>query len=222
MLPGIINRMVEASISLGRVRSFLLCDEHKSIERGDLDDFGIKMTNVSCAYESKKPLPEDRDANPLAKEVLEKNWEISLLKSQLEEATAKIQELTAPESGTNKEEIESESGVTGSLLCLKRVNLEVKPGELVAVVGSVGSGKSSLLNAILGEVRELSGKTEVQGKLAFFSQNAFVLNATLKENILFSHVDEPVDEARYQRALECCALKPDLGTSKSVGTCRCD
>jgi ATP-binding cassette subfamily C (CFTR/MRP) protein 1 len=68
----------------------------------------------------------------------------------------------------------------------------------------------SLLNGILGEVRELAGKTEVKGKLAFFSQSPFILNATVKANILFSHVDEPVDEKKYQRALECCALKHDL------------
>jgi tellurite resistance protein len=68
-----------------------------------------------------------------------------------------------------------------------------------------------LLNAILGEVRELCGAAEVRGKLAFFAQSPFILNATVKANILFSHVDEQVDEERYQRALECCALTHDLG-----------
>lgn len=221
MLPDVINRMVEAGISLSRVRSFLLCEEHKSMERGHLDDIGIKMTNVSCAYESKKPRIDD--PNPLAKDLLEKSWEISLLKSQLEEATAKIQGLTVSKKAKTLDEdpIESPVGATmGSLLCLKRVNLEVKPGELVAVVGSVGCGKSSLLNAILGEVRELAGRTEVQGKLAFFSQNPFILNAALKSNILFSHVDEPVDKEKYQRSLECCALKPDLGTQALSASCQ--
>lgn len=212
MLPGIINRMVEAGISLARVRSFLLCEDHKSIERGELAGIGIKMTNMSSAYESKKPHLEERNPNPLAKELLEKNWELSLLKSQLEEATVKIHELETSERNSEGEGTESQVNVTGSLLCLKRINLEVKPGELIAVVGSVGCGKSSLLNAILGEVKELSGRTEVQGKLAFFSQTPFVLNATLKANILFSHVDEHVDEKKYQRALECCALNPDIGT----------
>lgn len=211
MLPGIINRMVEAGISLSRVRSFLLCEDHKSIERGDLVGIGIKITNMSCAYESRKPRYEERDLNSLGKKLLEKNWELSLLKSQLEEATTKIQELETPEGNSDGEQTESQVNVTGSLLCLKRLNFEVKPGELVAIVGGVGSGKSSLLNAILGEVKELSGRTEVQGKLAFFSQTPFVLNATLKANVLFSHVDEPVNEKKYEKALECCALLPDLG-----------
>ena len=97
------------------------------------------------------------------------------------------------------------------MLCLKRVNFEIKPAELIAVIGGVGSGKSSLVNAILGEVKELAVRAEVHGKLAYFSQTPFLLNATLKANVLFSHVDEPVDEEKYQRALECCALMPDLG-----------
>ena len=96
------------------------------------------------------------------------------------------------------------------MLCLKRIIFECKPGELVAVIGGVGCGKSSLINAVLGEVRELAGTTEVCGRLAFFSQTPFILNATVRDNILFSHVDEPVDEARYQRALDCCALRHDL------------
>ena len=71
--------------------------------------------------------------------------------------------------------------------------------------------RSSLLNALLGEVCQVNGTTEVSGDLAFFSQTPFILNSTVKANILFSHVDEPPDEDRYQRALECCALKHDLG-----------
>jgi ATP-binding cassette subfamily C (CFTR/MRP) protein 1 len=70
--------------------------------------------------------------------------------------------------------------------------------------------RSSFINSILGEVRNLSGTTQVRGGLAFFSQTPFILNATVKANILFSHVNEPVDEQRYQRAVECCALTHDL------------
>jgi ATP-binding cassette, subfamily C (CFTR/MRP), member 1 len=227
MLPQIINRIVEAGVSLGRVRSFLLCEEHKFIESGSLQDTGVRMTNVSAAYESLKNQNGDgshdhsNTANPLASELAEKTWELSLLKSQLEEAEKKINELMAAKrqktgiasrSTTLSEDDDPESVgyLSTSMLCLKRINFECGPGALVAVIGGVGCGKSSLINAILGEVRELAGKTEVSGRLAFFSQTPFILNATVKANILFSHVNEPVDEVKYQRALECCALKHDL------------
>lgn len=70
--------------------------------------------------------------------------------------------------------------------------------------------RSSLLNSILGEVRQLAGTTCVAGDLSYFAQSPFILNATVKDNILFAHVNEPFDAARYKRALEVCALKHDL------------
>lgn len=52
--------------------------------------------------------------------------------------------------------------------------------------------------------------TYVKGAIGYFAQNPFILNATVKDNILFGHVDEPFNEKRYQRALSCCALGHDL------------
>uniref|UniRef100_A0A7S4AQQ3 P-loop containing nucleoside triphosphate hydrolase protein n=2 Tax=Pseudo-nitzschia australis TaxID=44445 RepID=A0A7S4AQQ3_9STRA len=220
MLPQIINRIVEAGISLERVRSFLLCDEHERIGEGDLKEKGnLRMSTVTAIYESLKPPSIEGDMGPMNKEVAEKKWEMSLLQSQLEEAELKIKELTDLHNRKDGKQLtgleapedpELVGTLSTSMLSLKRINFVCKPGELIAVIGGVGSGKSSFLNGILGELRILSGKTEVKGKLAFFSQNPFIMNATVKANILFSHVDEPVDEVKYQRAIESCALKYDL------------
>jgi ABC-type multidrug transport system fused ATPase/permease subunit len=226
MLPQIINRIVEAGVSLQRVRSFLLSEEHKPIGPGSLQENGhIRMSTVTAAYESLKPQPKKengQEGDKMSKVITEKNWELSLLQSQLDEAEKKISELTAMRNEKNKKngiqqfepenlnDTESRGSLSSNMLCLKRIDFECKPGQLIAIVGSVGSGKSSFLNGILGEVRKLWGTTEVKGKLAFFSQNPFILNATVKANILFSHINEPVDEVKYQRAIECCALKHDL------------
>lgn len=211
MLPQIINRIVEASVSLDRVRSFLLCEEYNPVGPGDLKENGnVRMTTLTAVYESLKPHLSDDHKNE-SKELADKNWELSLMRSQLEEAELKIKQLTKQQTTEDSsEDLEFVGSMSNSMLCLKRINFQCKPGELVAIVGGVGSGKSSLLNGILGEVRKLSGNTEVKGKLAFFSQNPFILNATVKANILFSHANDPVDEARYKRAIECCALKHDL------------
>jgi ABC-type multidrug transport system fused ATPase/permease subunit len=222
MLPQIINRIVEAGVSLDRVRSFLLCGEHEPVGEGDLKENGnVRMASLTAVYESLKPqLTEDQKGSggstKGSKELADKNWELSLLQSQLEEAEMKIKQLTAEKTGKKQtsqdasEDPEFVGSLSSNMLCLKRINFQCKPGELVAVIGGVGSGKSSLLNGILGEVRKLSGTTEVKGKLAFFSQNPFIMNATVKTNILFSHANEPVNEAKYKRAIECCALKHDL------------
>ena len=72
------------------------------------------------------------------------------------------------------------------------------------------SSRSSFINAILGEVRQLAGTTSVAGGLSYFAQSPFVLGASVKDNILFGHVNETFDPGRYKRALDVCALKHDL------------
>ncbi|XP_028844499.1 ATP-binding cassette sub-family C member 2 [Denticeps clupeoides] len=90
---------------------------------------------------------------------------------------------------------------------LKNVSLEVKPGQLVAVVGAVGSGKSSLLSVLLGEMHNIKGHINVKGSVAYVPQQAWIQNATLKANILFG---SQLEETRYQNVLDACALRPDL------------
>ncbi|XP_019116392.2 ATP-binding cassette sub-family C member 2 [Larimichthys crocea] len=90
---------------------------------------------------------------------------------------------------------------------LKNVSLDIKPGRLVAVVGAVGSGKSSLMSALLGEMHSTKGFINIQGSLAFVPQQAWIQNATLRDNILFG---SPHEERRFQEVIQACALAPDL------------
>ncbi|XP_042247990.1 multidrug resistance-associated protein 1 isoform X1 [Thunnus maccoyii] len=90
---------------------------------------------------------------------------------------------------------------------LKRLNVCIPEGSLVAVVGHVGSGKSSLLSALLGEMDKLEGTVAVKGSVAYVPQQAWIQNSTLKDNIMFGQ--ERI-EAWYQDVVEACALQPDL------------
>uniref|UniRef100_A0A672I7Q8 ATP-binding cassette, sub-family C (CFTR/MRP), member 2 n=1 Tax=Salarias fasciatus TaxID=181472 RepID=A0A672I7Q8_SALFA len=90
---------------------------------------------------------------------------------------------------------------------LKNVSLEIKPGQLVAVVGAVGSGKSSLISALLGEMHSTKGFINIQGSIAYVPQQAWIQNATLKDNVLFG---SPNDERRFKEVIKACALEPDL------------
>ncbi|XP_035519605.1 canalicular multispecific organic anion transporter 1 isoform X1 [Morone saxatilis] len=90
---------------------------------------------------------------------------------------------------------------------LKNVSLDIKPGRLVAVVGAVGSGKSSLMSALLGEMHSTKGFINIQGSLAFVPQQAWIQNATVRDNILFG---SPHKERRFQEVIQACALAPDL------------
>ncbi|XP_072737295.1 ATP-binding cassette sub-family C member 3 isoform X1 [Ciconia boyciana] len=90
---------------------------------------------------------------------------------------------------------------------LKDINLLVPSGALVAIVGHVGCGKSSLVSALLGEMEKLEGEVAVKGSVAYVPQQAWIQNAMLKDNILFGQV---LNEQKYQNVLEACALKTDL------------
>lgn len=90
---------------------------------------------------------------------------------------------------------------------LKGINLEVKKKSLVAVVGVVGSGKSSLLSAMLGEMLRTEGGVNVSGKVAYVSQQAWIQNMTLRDNILFR---SKYKEDKYNEILEACALNADM------------
>jgi len=125
-----------------------------------------------------------------------------------------------------------ESGIDKvPVITLRNITTHIRPGSLVAVVGSVGSGKSSLLSAILGEMESIGNskvhlpKTEAEknmdGFVSYCNQSPWVINDTLKGNILFGR---PFDEERYQRILNVCALLDDIavlpaGDATEIGTC---
>ncbi|CAF3899223.1 unnamed protein product [Adineta steineri] len=92
-------------------------------------------------------------------------------------------------------------------LVLKNINVQIHYGSLVALVGMVGSGKSSILSALLGEMIKVNGHVRISGNIAYVSQTAWILNATLKENILFG---KDFDKKLYDQVIEACALKQDL------------
>eukprot|EP01018_Ginkgo_biloba_P039300 Gb_35586 [translate_table: standard] len=97
--------------------------------------------------------------------------------------------------------------------CMERptlagINLKVKRGMRVAVCGMVGSGKSSFLSCILGEIPKVSGQVKISGSTAYVSQSAWIQTGNIEENILFG---SQMDKARYKNVIQACALKKDLG-----------
>uniref|UniRef100_A0A8B9R1C5 Multidrug resistance-associated protein 1 n=1 Tax=Anas platyrhynchos TaxID=8839 RepID=A0A8B9R1C5_ANAPL len=90
---------------------------------------------------------------------------------------------------------------------LKNLSVSIPEGSLVAVVGQVGSGKSSFLSAILGEMEKLEGTVQRRGSVAYVAQQAWIQNDSLQENILFG---ANLNRSYYELVLESCALLPDL------------
>ncbi|XP_056143847.1 multidrug resistance-associated protein 1 isoform X2 [Lampris incognitus] len=163
MLPMVISSMVQASVSMKRLRVFL---SHEELQEGCVE---------------RKAIVGSADSVSIIDGVF--SW------SRIEKPT------------------------------LKRLNLHIPEGSLVAVVGHVGSGKSSLLSALLGEMEKLEGTVAVKGSVAYVPQQAWIQNATLKDNIVFGQEKK---ESWYHRVVEACALLPDLeilpaGDSTEIG-----
>uniref|UniRef100_A0A8B9XYP7 Uncharacterized protein n=1 Tax=Bos mutus grunniens TaxID=30521 RepID=A0A8B9XYP7_BOSMU len=90
---------------------------------------------------------------------------------------------------------------------LQGLSFTVRPGELLAVVGPVGAGKSSLLSAVLGELPLSQGKVSVHGRIAYVSQQPWVFSGTVRSNILFG---KKYEKERYEEVIKACALEEDL------------
>ncbi|EIN04040.1 hypothetical protein PUNSTDRAFT_55872 [Punctularia strigosozonata HHB-11173 SS5] len=95
----------------------------------------------------------------------------------------------------------------GEIFRLKGINLYVPRGKLVAIVGPVGSGKTSLLEGLIGEMRRTRGAVAFGGSVGYCPQNAWIQNATIRENICFGR---PWEEERYWRAVKDSCLEADL------------
>ncbi|KAJ2084757.1 ATP-binding cassette glutathione S-conjugate transporter ycf1, partial [Coemansia sp. RSA 986] len=95
---------------------------------------------------------------------------------------------------------------------LKDISFEANPGELVAVVGKTGSGKSSLLMSICGEVEMTKGAGSVVGSIALVEQTPWIMNGSLRENILFGR---EYDQEFYNKVIFSCALSDDVSNWKN-------
>lgn len=90
---------------------------------------------------------------------------------------------------------------------LDNISLSMSPNQLVAVIGPVGAGKSSLINVILGELAISSGQMELKGRISLATQEPWLFSGSVKQNILFG---EEYNEERYEKVVQSCALKSDF------------
>ncbi|XP_026788988.1 multidrug resistance-associated protein 4 isoform X5 [Pangasianodon hypophthalmus] len=150
--PAAIEKVSEASISIRRIKKFLLLDElvkhNVAVPQEEKKEVSVEIQDLICYWEKSQDVPT-----------------------------------------------------------LQNISFRVKMGQLLAVVGPVGSGKSSLLSAILGELPQDKGIVKVTGNLTYASQQPWVYPGTIRSNILFGKELQP---QRYEKVLKACALKKDM------------
>ncbi|VDL72154.1 unnamed protein product [Nippostrongylus brasiliensis] len=91
--------------------------------------------------------------------------------------------------------------------CLDNITLNIRKKQLTGICGAVGSGKSALLNSIIGHMFPTSGEVEIGGSFAYVPQSPWIQNATVQENILFGSA---MNSQRYYKAVSSCQLTKDL------------
>jgi len=94
-----------------------------------------------------------------------------------------------------------------AISALRNVSYQVKGGELMIIVGRVGSGKSSVLLSILGELPLASGRMTIRGRISYAAQEAWIFAGTVRENVLFG---KPFNQQRYSQVLKVCSLDKDM------------
>ncbi|KAI3337105.1 metal resistance protein YCF1 [Xylariaceae sp. AK1471] len=90
---------------------------------------------------------------------------------------------------------------------LKGIDFTAHKGDLTCIVGRVGQGKSSLLQSILGDLWKIEGEVHINGTVAYVAQQPWIMNATVKENVVFGH---RYDSNFYEKTVKACALLDDF------------
>ncbi|XP_053965144.1 probable multidrug resistance-associated protein lethal(2)03659 [Anastrepha ludens] len=150
------------------------------------DEIGDRLRNKESGYNQTKRV-DDLNGN---------------LKS-----TQSTQELTPKEASIEIHHLMAKWDATVPEYTLNNLDLNVQPQTLVAVIGPVGSGKSSLIQAIIGELPVESGSVTVNGSYSYASQEPWLFTGTVRQNILFGL---PMDKNRYHTVVKKCALERDF------------
>ncbi|EDV20621.1 uncharacterized protein TRIADDRAFT_31533, partial [Trichoplax adhaerens] len=87
------------------------------------------------------------------------------------------------------------------------ITVDIREGSLTAIVGNVGSGKSSLLSALIGELYKMNGNINLQGSIAYVAQQVWIQNTTFQKNVLFG---KEMDYTVYENVVKACALEEDV------------
>ena len=209
LLPMGISQFTQASVSVKRMFDFFLLEElEEYVNKKSDGDVVISMENASLSWTSERDEEQIIQSRSCYDVILCKSSSSSSSSSSLEQKSTPVPggelELLAQNS---EEQQQGGIGINRSIHTIIDANFKVKKGELVAIVGSVGSGKSSVLSALLGEMTRTQGSIRLSGTTAYCDQKPWIINTTLKENILFGYA---YDEAMFNLAIEASALKSDL------------
>ncbi|XP_059144802.1 ATP-binding cassette sub-family C member 5-like [Physella acuta] len=179
-VPFALKSISEMAVTLKRIQAILLMDEiNGQYQQPSENSLAVEIKNASFAWSSNRSRKKENEASKKPEE------EVGLNEADME----KNEQIFSGPSLTN-------------------ISLTIKKGQLVGVCGSVGCGKTSLINALLGRLDLSEGYVAVSGhSVAYAPQQAWITNDTVKNNIVFGHT---YDADRYKQVVQACALTQDF------------
>ncbi|KAI9671553.1 MAG: hypothetical protein M1817_003605 [Caeruleum heppii] len=205
LLPLVIGQVIDGWSSIRRIQEFLLAEEMKDEFQWSMQgEFAVEAKNASFTWERTATQDPDR-VNP-GEKLLSRSQQKKAKKRERDEQHEK----SARPSGDGLSDKNTDSASTLTAMepfKIHDLNFAFGRKELIAVVGGVGSGKSSLLAALAGDMRKINGEVTMGASRAFCPQYAWIQNTTVRENILFGKDYDPV---WYSKVIDACALRPDL------------
>jgi ABC-type multidrug transport system fused ATPase/permease subunit len=228
-IPGFLQRFFMALISLNRITEFLVSGvlqqyiDKDAPEVSEDGEYSIVFDKASLAW----LVEEDQSDAASRPPDISKSGDIELVATEkrkpdfaavpsaeadVDASPTEMDEARKSDSDTYRKLDQIEEGksdpINRSFNTLMNISFGIKKGELVGIVGNVGSGKSSLLAAILGELQLKSGHVSMsKGTIAYHSQQTWILNANVRDNILLG---APMDEERLRMAIEAASLRSDI------------
>ncbi|KAF9233981.1 P-loop containing nucleoside triphosphate hydrolase protein [Melanogaster broomeanus] len=196
-LPQLVSALVMAKTSWGRVYAFLLADEKSPVVQQpsisnllSMTGYAVIVTNGAFSWPT-----SDNDATPA------QTKKENTVEDKAGIASGSAIELQKCSPDDNEAELHRPF--------LWNVNLSIRNGSLTAIVGNVGSGKSSLLSAITGEMMRISGDVHCNGSIAYCAQQPWVQTTTIQDNILFGR---PFNLQQLRKAIHTTCFDSDLET----------
>jgi len=190
-LPGFFQHYFNAKVACERILKVLNSEDREDyVTTIENETFAITVENASFGWVLKEKAENIGESTTAKKNDKEEGYEM-----------VQLTEVDVSPSVDNK--------TNRGLYTLQNLNFSVEKGLMVAVIGSVGTGKSSLIQAMLGEMYKTGGSINLNGKIAFHSQQPWVMNRTLRDNITLG---KKLDEKRLNEVLAAVALDVDIRT----------
>ncbi|XP_033637668.1 multidrug resistance-associated protein 5-like [Asterias rubens] len=210
VIPLALKPISESVVALRRIQPILLMDEsNHDWALPESSDNAIEVKDASFSWDA-PPNSNSQSNNNDPGNGKPATTKYTLVKQEVDEenkdAKNELKE-EGKEAAASDGLLVEETRPTASGVTLKNINLNVPRSHLIGICGSVGSGKSSFLNCLMDQMNLLKGDIALKGSFAFASQQAWITNATVRDNILFG---EEYNEERYKKAIFSCCLERDL------------